>query len=92
MAGIRAEDCGVQPHDWRAGQGAEGVVERRLFMGRRISLEVQAGDLGQLKAKPLTAQARWVREGDRVFVVLPPEHILLFPVPKGGVAAALEVE
>ena len=61
-------------------------------MGRRISLEVDAGELGPLKVKPLTAQARWVREGERVFVVMPEEDILLFPMPAGGVAAALEVE
>jgi len=92
MAGIRAEDCGIMPEDWRAGQGVEGIVQRRLFMGRRISLEVRAGDLGVLKVKPLTAQAKWAREGDPVFVVLPAEHILLFPIPPGGIEAALEVE
>lgn len=92
MAGIRAEDCGVMPEDWRAGQGLEGVVKRRLFMGHRISLEILVGDLGLVKAKPLTSHAKWVREGDPVFVVLPAERILLFPSPPGGIAAALEVE
>jgi len=92
LAGIRAEACAVAPLDWRAGQGVEGVVKRRLFMGRRISLEIDADELGPLKVKPLTAQARWVREGERVFVVMPGEDILLFPMPAGGVAAALEVE
>ena len=92
LAGIRAEACGIAPEDWRAGQGIEGVVRRRLFMGRRTSLEVDAGPLGRLKVKPLSAQAGWVREGDPVFVVMPPEHILLFPLPAGGVSAALEVE
>jgi ABC-type Fe3+/spermidine/putrescine transport system ATPase subunit len=92
LAGIRAESCRVAPGDWRAGQGVEGVVRRRLFMGRRTSLEVDAGALGDLKVKPLSAQAAWVREGDPVFVVMPPEDILLFPMPAGGVAAALEVE
>ena len=92
LAGIRAEECGVMPDDWRAGQGVEGVVRRRLFMGRRISLEVDAGGLGMLKVKPLTALARWVREGDPVFVSLPSEHVLTFPMPRGGVASALEVE
>ena len=92
LAGIRAEVCGVLPQEWGAGQGLEGVVRRRLFMGRRISLEIEVPDLGLWKAKPLTANARWVKEGDLVFVSLPAEHILLFPNPKGGVAAALEVE
>ena len=92
LAGIRAEACGIQAQEWAAGQGVEGVVERRLFMGRRISLEVRTEPMGVLKVKPLTAQANWVKEGDPVFVVMPGEHILLFPVPKGGVAAALEVE
>ncbi len=92
LAGIRAEVVGILPEGWGAGQGVEGRVKRRLFMGRRISLEVAVPELGLLKAKPLTANARWVREGDAVFVSLPPEQILQFPVPKGGVAAALEVE
>ena len=92
LAGIRAEACGVSPPDRPPGQGIEGVVKRRLFMGRRISLEVDTGELGVLKAKPLTAQARWVREGESIFVAMPPEDILLFPVPRGGVGAALEVE
>ena len=92
LAGIRAEVCGVLPQEWGAGQGVEGVVKRRLFMGRRISLEVDVPGIGVLKAKPLTANARWAKEGDAVFLTLPAEDILLFPVPKGGVAAALEVE
>ncbi len=92
LAGIRAEACGIQAQEWAAGQGVEGVVRRRLFMGRRISLEVQTEHMGLVKAKPLTAQASWAKEGDAVFVGMPAEHILLFPVPKGGVAAALEVE
>ncbi len=92
LAGIRAEVCGVQPQEWGAGQGVEGVVKRRLFMGRRISLEVDVPEMGLLKAKPLTANALWAKEGDPVYMTLPAEHILLFPVPKGGVAAALEVE
>jgi ABC-type Fe3+/spermidine/putrescine transport system ATPase subunit len=92
LAGIRAEACQVQPQEWSAGQGVEGIVKRRLFMGRRISLEVQTEQMGMLKVKPLTAQAMWVTEGDPVFVVLPAEHMLLFPVPRGGAAAALEVE
>ncbi len=92
LAGIRAEVCGVLPQEWGAGQGVEGVVKRRLFMGRRISLEIDVPDMGLLKAKPLTASARWAKEGDPVFMTLPAEHILLFPVPQGGVAAALEVE
>ncbi len=92
LAGIRAESCGVVPADWRAGQGVEGVVRRRLFMGRRTSLEVDAGELGRLKVKPLSAQVEWMREKDTVFVVMPPEHILLFPMPAGGIAAALEDE
>ena len=92
LAGIRAEVCGVLPQEWGAGQGVEGVVRRRLFMGRRISLEVDVPEMGRLKAKPLTANARWVKEADPVFVTLPAEHILLFPVPPGGVRAALEVE
>ncbi len=92
LAGIRAEVCGVLPQEWGAGQGLEGVVKRRLFMGRRISLEIDIPELGTLKAKPLTANARWVKEGDPVFMTLPAEHFLLFPVPPGGVAAALEVE
>ncbi len=92
LAGIRAEVCNILPQEWGAGQGVEGVVKRRLFMGRRISLEVDVPEMGLLKAKPLTATARWAREGDPVFMTMPAEHILLFPVPKGGVAAALEVE
>jgi len=92
LAGIRAEACGILPQEWGAGQGLEGIVRRRLFMGRRISLEVQVPQVGSLKVKPLTAQAMWVREGEPVFVTLPAEHIFLFPVPPGGVAAALEVE
>ncbi len=92
LAGIRAEVCGVLPQEWGAGQGLEGVVRRRLFMGRRISLEIDVPQMGLLKAKPLTANARWAKEGDPVFLTMPAEHILLFPVPKGGVAAALEVE
>jgi len=92
LAGIRSEACGVVPADWRAGQGVEGVVKRRLFMGRRTSLEVDAGELGHLKVKPLSAQTEWVREGDPIFVVMPSEHLLLFPIPPGGIAAALEVE
>jgi len=92
LAGIRAEVCGVLPQEWGAGQGLEGSVRRRLFMGRRISLEIDIPGIGLLKAKPLTATARWAKEGDPVFMTLPAEHILLFPVPKGGVSAALEVE
>ncbi len=92
LAGIRAEACGVAPADWRAGQGVEGVVRRRLFMGRRISLEVDTADLGLMKVKPLTANARWAGEEEPVFVVMPPEDTLLFHVPPGGVAVALEVE
>jgi ABC-type Fe3+/spermidine/putrescine transport system ATPase subunit len=92
LAGIRAEVCGVLPQEWGAGQGLEGSVRRRLFMGRRISLEIDVPGMGLLKAKPLTANARWAKEGDPVFMTLPAEHFLLFPVPKGGVAAALEVE
>ncbi len=92
LAGIRAEVCGVLPQEWGAGQGLEGVVRRRLFMGRRISLEIDVPGMGLLKAKPLTANARWAKEGEPVFMTMPPEHILLFPVPKGGVRAALEVE
>ena len=92
LAGIRAEVCGVLPQEWGAGQGVEGVVRRRLFMGRRISLEIDVAGMGLLKAKPLTANARWAKEGDPVFMTLPAAHILLFPVPPGGVAAALEVE
>ncbi len=92
LAGIRAEVCGVLPQEWGAGQGVEGIVKRRLFMGRRISLEIDVPGMGLLKAKPLTANARWAKEGDAVFMTMPAEHILLFPVPKGGVAAALEVE
>ncbi len=92
LAGIRAEVCGVTPQEWGAGQGFEGVVKRRLFMGRRISLEIDVPLVGVLKAKPMTANARWAREGEPVFITLPMEHVLLFGVPKGGVAAALEVE
>ncbi len=92
LAGIRAEACGVAPARTTAGQGVEGVVRRRLFMGRRISLEIETSTLGTIKAKPLTAQARWVREGQSVVVVMPPEDLLLFPIPPGGVSAALEVE
>jgi len=92
LAGIRAEICNVLPQEWGAGQGVEGVVKRRLFMGRRISLEIDVPEMGVLKAKPLTANARWAKEGDPVFMALPMEHILLFPVPHGGVSAALEVE
>jgi ABC-type Fe3+/spermidine/putrescine transport system ATPase subunit len=92
LAGIRAEVCGVLPQEWGAGQGLEGSVRRRLFMGRRISLEIDVPGMGLLKAKPLTASARWAKEGDPVFMTLPAEHILLFPVPKGGVSAAVEVE
>lgn len=92
LAGIRAEACGIAPADWRAGQGVEGVVKRRLFMGRRISLEVETPGLGPVKAKPLTALGTWAREGEEVFVLMPAEHLLLFPLPPGGVAAALEVE
>jgi ABC-type Fe3+/spermidine/putrescine transport system ATPase subunit len=92
LAGVRAEVCGVLPFEWGAGQGVEGVVKRRLFMGRRISLEIDVADMGLLKAKPLTANARWAKEGEAVFMTLPAEHILLFPVPRGGVHAALEVE
>ncbi len=92
LAGIRAEVCGVLPQEWGAGQGVEGTVKRRLFMGRRISLEIEVPDIGLLKAKPLTANARWAAEGDPVFMTLPAEHILLFPIPKGGARAALEVE
>ncbi len=92
LAGIRAEACRVFAQ-WRTeGQGVAGVVRRRLYMGRRISLEVDTEPLGLVKAKPLTAQARAIREGDPVFVGMPAEHILLFPFPKGGVAGALEVE
>jgi ABC-type Fe3+/spermidine/putrescine transport system ATPase subunit len=91
LAGIRAEACSVEPQEWAAGQGVEGAVKRRLFMGRRMSLEVQT-PLGLLKVKPLSAQALWAREGDLVFVLMPAEHILLFPWPKGGLTAALEVE
>jgi hypothetical protein len=61
-------------------------------MGRRISLEVETAHMGTLKAKPLTSQAIWAKEGDPVFVMMPADHILLFPMPRGGVAAALEVE
>ena len=92
LAGIRAEACVVSAADWRMGQGVEGLVRRRLFMGRRISLEVDTETLGLLKAKPLTARARWVREGDAIFVGMPSEHLFLFPYPKGGLRAALEVE
>ena len=67
-------------------------MKRRLFTGRRTALEVDAGEFGRLKVKPLSAQVEWMREGDTVFVVMPGEHILLFPIPPGGVAAALEVE
>ncbi len=91
LAGIRAESCGVAPQGWAAGQGLEGTVRRRLFMGRRISLEVDT-DLGLFKVKPLSGQALWVKEDDAVFVSMPREHILTFPLPRGGVAAALEVE
>ncbi len=91
LAGIRAESCGVSPQGWAAGQGLEGVVKRRLFMGRRTSLEVDT-PLGLLKVKPLSSQAAWAREAEPVFVTMPAEHILRFPLPKGGVAAALEVE
>lgn len=92
LAGIRAEVCNVLPQEWGAGQGVEGVVKRRLFMGRRISLEIDIPDIGLLKAKPLTANARWTKEGEPVFMTMPAEHILLFAIPKGGVHAALEVE
>ncbi len=92
LAGIRAEVCGVAAQGWASGQGVEGIVRRRLFMGRRISLEIRTDGLGTLKAKPLTSQASWVKEGDEVFVQLPEDHILLFPRARGGVTAALEVE
>jgi spermidine/putrescine transport system ATP-binding protein len=92
LAGIRAEVCGVSPQEWALGQGIEGIVRRRLFMGRRISLEIQTATMGMIKAKPLTSQVGWAKEGDPVFIVMPSEHLLLFPMPKGGVAAALEVE
>ena len=92
LAGIRAEACTVAPLESGIGQGVEGVVRRRLFTGRRVSLEIESAALGPLKAKPLTAVASWAREGETVFVGMPPERILLFAVPPGGVAAALEVE
>ena len=92
LAGIRAEACDVAPLEWAAGQGVEGVVKRRLFMGRRISLEIESPTLGPLKAKPLASRALWAKEGERVHVLMPADFILVFPMPKGGVAAALEVE
>lgn len=92
LAGVRAEVCEVRPHDWAAGQGFEGTVRRRLFMGRRVSLEIDVPGIGPLKAKPIAARASWVREGEEVLLTIPAEHVLLFPFPKGGVAAALEVE
>lgn len=91
VLGVKTDRCDVKPGHFEAENCFPGVVLRSLFLGKRVTVEVET-KVGFLKAKVPSDRAQFASEGVEVTLRFPPDHAIVYPVPVGGLQAALEVE
>ncbi len=89
VAGIKAERVVVR--DAKSEETIDGMVVRRLFLGKYVMLEVETA-CGLLRCKMTAGDAVGRDEGKPVWLHIPPEHVRLFKVPATGLAAEMEVD
>ncbi len=70
----------------------EGVIERKLFLGRFTDYEVVLAEGGIVHARLPSEAAAKFTEGERVFIQYSPERMLVFPEPRHGLKKELEME
>ncbi|QLH74725.1 MAG: ABC transporter ATP-binding protein [Methanomassiliicoccales archaeon] len=70
----------------------EGTVERILFEGRHLHVDLQVDGNGRISAKTPSWRLGKFAVGDRKHIRWNPEKAMVFPLPKGGLENELKVE
>jgi len=70
----------------------EGRVERILFEGRNLHIDLDVGELGRFAAKVPSWRLGKLSKGDKVQIKWSAEKASVFPVPPGGLEEELRVE
>ncbi len=91
VLGVKTDRCDLRPNRLEGENCFPGTVARTLFLGKRISVEVDTNS-GVLKAKVPSDRSQFASEGAEVTVQFQPDHAIVYPVPAGGLQSALEVE
>lgn len=84
---LDAEGTG-DPPPWHV----PGVVERVLYEGATITVDVSAEGLGLLSAKMPNRHYEDFSPGDRVLVSWPAEKASVFPMPEGGLEEEMRLD
>ncbi len=70
----------------------EGEIERMLFEGRSVHIDVQVDDLGRFACKIPPRKSKEFKVGDRVHISWDPREASVFPYPEEGLEEELKVE
>jgi ABC-type Fe3+/spermidine/putrescine transport system ATPase subunit len=70
----------------------QGEIERVLFEGKFLHLDLMVSDLGRISCKLPAWRMGSLNSGDRVWISWLPEKGTVFHYPKGGLDKELEVE
>ena len=91
VAGIKTEFTILSKSDDHDVNNFQGTVDRKLFMGRFTDFEILLSKGGVIHARLPSSIAHKFDEGSQVNVHYSPERLIVFPEPKGGLKAELEM-
>jgi ABC-type Fe3+/spermidine/putrescine transport system ATPase subunit len=91
VAGIKTEFTVITKERKADTNSFQGTVDRKLFLGRFTDFEILLAEGGVIHARLPSSIAHKFQEGDIVNAYYSPERLIVFPEPKGGLKAELEM-
>jgi ABC-type Fe3+/spermidine/putrescine transport system ATPase subunit len=91
VAGIKTEFTIIEKDKKHEVNTFQGMVERKLFMGRFTDFEIILADGNMVHARLPSSIAHKFAEGDKVHIHYSPERLLVFPEPEKGLKSELEM-
>jgi len=93
VAAVRPESISMEEYRGRRAGKWEGRIEGEVFVGSAVRYEVRIGNGKVLAVKhPITFGEPEFHMGDRVGLTLPPQHVLVYDYPEGGIEAEVSLE
>ncbi len=91
VAGIKTEFTVLTKEKKADSNSFQGIIDRKLFLGRFTDFEIILSDGGVIHARLPSSIAHKFEEGNHVNAYYSPERLLVFPEPEGGLKAELEM-